>query len=100
MDYYSGYPEVKQLTRTRSPDVIWMKNVSPNIWCWFGIYLASNSKAGKSANQERFKHGYMCVLIETSAFVLGVDVSDITYVILYGCPVDGLMYSQLSGRGV
>ena len=75
------------------------KNVSLNKRCWFGIYHASMSEAGKSANQERFKQGHMCVMIATSAFGLGVDVSDITSVILYGCPLDGLMYSQLSGRG-
>ena len=57
------------------------------------------TEAGKSANQERLKQGHMCVMIATSAFGLGVDVSDITSVILYGCPLDGLMYSQLSGRG-
>ena len=58
------------------------------------------SEAGKSANHERFKQGHMCVMTATSAFGLGVDVSDITSVIiLYGCPLDELMYSQLPGRG-
>ena len=38
-------------------------------------------------------------MIATTAFGLGVDVSDIASVILYGCPPDGLTYRQLSGSG-
>ena len=65
---------------------------------WFGVYHASMSDDGKARNQHAFKFGQMRVIIATSAFGLGVNVPDISSVLLYGCPADGLMYSQLSGR--
>lgn len=38
-------------------------------------------------------------MIISSAFGLGVDVPDVTFAMLYGCPADGLMHCQLTGRG-
>ena len=76
------------------------KNVVSSKRDWFGIYHASMSEAGNhQEHQERFKQSHMCVMIATTAFSLGVDVSDIASVILYGCPPDGLTCSQLSGCG-
>ena len=57
------------------------------------------SDDGKARNQHAFKFVQTRVVIATSAFGLGVDVPDISSVLLYGCPADALTYSQLSGRG-
>ena len=57
------------------------------------------SEDGKASNQQMFKCWEMRVMIASSGFGLGVDVADIEYVMLYGCPAEGLMYSRLSGRG-
>ena len=53
----------------------------------------------RSLKQKSFKLGSMRVLIATSAFGMGVNIGDISNVVLYGPPVEGLMFSQLSGRG-
>ena len=66
---------------------------------WVGIYHASMSSEAKSLKQKSFKLGSMRVLIATSAFGMGVNIGDISNVVLYGPPVEGLMFSQLSGRG-
>ena len=58
------------------------------------------SEEGKAVNQEKLKSGDMpVVMVATIYFGLGVDVPNILSVIFYGCPTEGLMYCQLSGRG-
>eukprot|EP00118_Oscarella_pearsei_P017858 m.179698 g.179698 ORF g.179698 m.179698 type:complete len:353 (+) comp39227_c1_seq2:853-1911(+) len=66
---------------------------------WIGVYHASMSDEAKQLKHSYFKDGKIRILIATSAFGMGVDISDITFVLMYGVPQNGLMFSQISGRG-
>ncbi|XP_062511413.1 uncharacterized protein LOC134187317 [Corticium candelabrum] len=54
---------------------------------------------GRSQHYGEFKCGKQQVMVATSAFGLGVDIDDISEVILFGLPDSGSELVQLAGRG-
>ena len=54
---------------------------------------------GRSQHYGEFKRGKQRVVVATSAFGLGVDIDDISEVILFGLPDSGSELVQLAGRG-
>ena len=61
-----------------------------------GIYHASLTEHRRSVHQDRFSDGRERIIVSTSAFGMGVDVSDISLVICFGCPSK---FVQQIGRG-
>ena len=64
-----------------------------------GQYHATMTTDGRTEHYQQFKSGKERVLVATSAFGLGVDISDISEVILFGVPDKGSELVQLAGRG-
>lgn len=64
-----------------------------------GQYHATMTLQGRSEHYENFKSGRQRAMVATSAFGLGVDINDITEVILFGVPSKGSELVQLAGRG-
>ena len=64
-----------------------------------GQYHATMTLEGRSQHYGEFKCGKQRVMVATSAFGLGVDIDDISEVILFGLPDSGSELVQLAGRG-
>jgi superfamily II DNA helicase RecQ len=56
-----------------------------------------NEQRRESLKSTMIKCEEIRIMIASSAFGLEVDVPDVTFVMSYGCPADGLMYCQLAG---
>ena len=76
-----------------------LKAASPCNRHFVGIYHASLTEHSRSVHQDRFSDGRERIIVSTSAFGMGVDVSDISLVICFGCPSNGLEFVQQIGRG-
>ena len=63
-----------------------------------GQYQATMSLEGRSQHYENFKSGRQRAMVDTSAFGLGIDIDDITEVILFGVPDKASELVQLAGR--
>ena len=57
------------------------------------------TEEARSRHYELYKDGLERVMVATSAFGLGVDIADITEVVLFGLPTKGSELVQLAGRG-
>ena len=64
-----------------------------------GQYHATMSLECRSQHYENFKSGRQRAMVATSAFGLGIDIDDITEVILFGVPDKTSELVQLAGRG-
>ena len=63
-------------------------------WHFVGIYHGSLTEHSRSVHQDRFSDGRERIIASTSAFGMGVDVSNISLVICFGCPSNGLEFVQ------
>ena len=66
---------------------------------YVGQYHATMTLQGRSQHYRDFKSGRQRVMVATSAFGLGIDINDITEVILFSVPNKGSELVQLAGRG-
>ncbi|MDR0349954.1 MAG: single-stranded-DNA-specific exonuclease RecJ, partial [Coriobacteriales bacterium] len=62
------------------------------------FYHAGLSRAQRRAVEAAFKHGETSILVSTSAFGEGVNLPDISDVVLYGLPFSAAALNQMSGR--
>lgn len=63
-----------------------------------GKYHAGMSEEARAANQERFLYDDLSVLIATNAFGMGINKSNVRYVIHYNMPRNIEAYYQEAGR--
>ena len=75
-----------------------LRNKVPQIALMIGFYNAGLSRAERARVEEMFRTGHLSVLIATSAFGEGVNISDIRHVVLYHLPFNEIEFNQMSGR--
>ena len=89
----------------RSKDTLYNVYVYLNRSCnnatkgYVGQYHVTMTLQGRSQHYRDFKSGRQRVMVATSAFGLGIDINDITEVILFSAPNKGSGLVQLAGRG-
>jgi single-stranded-DNA-specific exonuclease len=62
------------------------------------FYHAGLTRAERRTIEEGFRSGRLRIIISTSAFGEGVNVPDITHVVLYNLPLSAVAFNQMSGR--
>ena len=63
-----------------------------------GFYNAGLSRTERKRVEELFRTDALCVLVATSAFGEGVNISNIRHVVLYHLPFNEVELNQMSGR--
>jgi single-stranded-DNA-specific exonuclease len=62
------------------------------------FYHAGLTRAERRVIEKGFRSGELRVIVSTSAFGEGVNVPDITHVVLYNLPFSAVAFNQMSGR--
>jgi single-stranded-DNA-specific exonuclease len=62
------------------------------------FYHAGLGRAARKALEDAFRAGEARVLVSTSAFGEGIDIPDISDVVLYSLPFSAAAFNQMSGR--
>lgn len=70
----------------------------PQLALLIGFYNAGLSRRERIRVEQLFRTGSLTVLVSTSAFGEGVNIGDITHVVLYGMPYNDIEFNQMSGR--
>ena len=70
----------------------------PQLALLIGFYNAGLSRRERIRVEQLFRTGSLTVLVSTSAFGEGVNIGDITHVVLYGMPYNCLLYTSPSPR--
>ena len=63
------------------------------------FYHAGLAQDDRHAIERMFRSGELTTIISTNAFGEGIDVPDVSQVILYHLPFNDVAFNQLSGRG-
>ncbi len=74
--------------REQLPQIAWM----------IGFYNAGLSREERQRVEELFRTGELQVLIATSAFGEGINISNVRHVVLYHLPFSEVEFNQMSGR--
>lgn len=70
----------------------------PQLAPLIGFYNAGLARAERKRIEELFRTDALKVLVATSAFGEGVDISNIRHVVLYHLPFNEIEFNQMSGR--
>lgn len=75
-----------------------LRHKVPQIALMIGFYNGGLSRRERKRIEEMFRAGQLSVLVATSAFGEGIDISDIRHVVLYHLPYNEIEFNQMSGR--
>ena len=86
-------------SRTMSVDVARvLRALAPHVAMQIGFYNAGLSREERARIEKLFREGVLRVLVCTSAFGEGVNISDVRHVVLYAMPFSDVEFNQMSGR--
>ena len=75
-----------------------LRSKVPQIAMQIGFYNAGLSREERLRVESLFRTGVLRVLVCTSAFGEGVNIPDVSHVVLYGMPFSDVEFNQISGR--
>ncbi len=70
----------------------------PDLAIQIAFYNAALSREVRNKVEEMFREGELKVVVATGAFGEGVNVADVSHVVIYNLPVSPLSYNQMAGR--
>lgn len=70
----------------------------PQLAPLIGFYNAGLSRAERNRVENLYREDALSVLVATSAFGEGIDISNIRHVVLYHLPFNEIEFNQMSGR--
>lgn len=70
----------------------------PHVAMQVGFYNAGLVRSERERIERLFRTGVLRVLVCTSAFGEGVNIPDVSHVVLYGMPFSEVDFNQMSGR--
>lgn len=75
-----------------------LRKLVPQMASLIGFYNAGLTRTERKRIEELFRTDALCVLVATSAFGEGVNISNIRHVALYHMPFNEVEFNQMSGR--
>lgn len=75
-----------------------LRKMVPQMASLIGFYNAGLTRSERKRIEELYRTNALCVLVATSAFGEGVNISNIRHVVLYHLPFNEIEFNQMSGR--
>ena len=96
LDSQSGSGIIYAATRKRCEEIA--ESISHSTDMKIGVYHAGLDPTARQLTQERFMGGDLSAIVATNAFGMGIDKSDIRFVVHYNMPGSLEAYYQEAGR--